>query len=496
MNKNKQQYHYDLNFLNIGERWRTEHDNNRLQAYRYAKAQFEMTPEDGLRELLPDGLLSLASYEDFVNCTRLLGYPRLLTLKTVDMIIGQPPVITCKTDDSITDHIRQIRVTSGLSKAMKQALIDYSRFGVFLIRVFKDEKGKGHVTAWDPGEWTPVFYADGTNRIRYNVIGWCYGNTLTVQIHSTEDGSYEERVCIVDDTGVIKEIKSSRRYNTTSGKKLLFAVVNTPTTTNPLGTNDYEIINGLLQKAIQRLQAILKVLDEHAEPSMTGPHSLLSTDEYGQVVFKTNKYYAVGQDEQKPEYIVWKAELESSFRAFEELCKQIYILSEMGEAFLGASGGTGNVVSGTALRFKMISPLGKARRVANDLTEPFKEVISTLLYLEGLDVPVDDISIVWKENLPKDPREVAELARLEAGAPAVKPLDNALMDNYDMDQESAKKFVEDILREQEQFRLAKDDPINPQDGRSHGPEGTIDIRKQGSILDPASSENRGEDSKK
>ena len=492
--------HYDLDFINEGQTWKPEGDTTRFDNYKFARTQFELTEEDAARQLLPQGLLDLRDFSQFCSFTRLLAYPRLLTLKTVDMVIGQPPLITANNDDAKSEEIKKVRAACQLNSAFKQALIDYSRFGVFLLRVFKEEKGRPQIVAWNPEEWIPVFYPDGTNRIRYNVIAWRHKKELTFQIHDTKDGSYEQRVCIVDDTNKIVKIKSSTKHNRRSGKKLLYAVTNTPTTTNPLGTGDYEIINGLLQKAIERLTAILRVLDEHADPSMTGPHTLLEKAENGELVFKTSKYYAVGTEEQEPKYLVWDANLDSSFKAFEELCKQIYILSEMGEAFLGAPGGTGNVVSGTAMRFKMISPLEKSRRISNDITEPLKEIISTLMFLSGTEIEASDISIAWRDSLPKDPREVAELARLEAGAPAAKPLIHAIMDNYDMDKQTAEHYVKKIMEDMKAFAEAQAkatvDPATGEDGRSHGPTANVDSRKKGSSMDPASSENRGEDSGK
>ena len=492
--------HYDLDFLLPGNRWPAKEDEERLAVYNFAREQFELTPEDQIRAIVPDGLMRFAEYKDFVHSTKLLGYPRLLTLKTVDMLIGQPPLIAAQADEKLTERIREVRGTCKFNDALKLALIDFSRFGVALLRVFKNEKGRAALTAWNPNDWTPVFYADGTNRIRYNVIGWFHGKNnekLTLQIHDTQDGRYEERICEVDSTGIIDRIVSSKVYNKTSGKQLLYAIINTPTTTNPLGTNDYEIINGLLQKAIQRLQAILRVLDEHADPSMTGPHSMLSRTEDGELVFKTSKYYAVGNGEQKPEYLVWEANLDSSFKAFEELCRQIFVLSEMGEAFLGSSSGVGNVVSGTAMRFKMISPLEKARRINNELAEPLKEIISTLLSIEHEEIDPKDVSITWRDSLPKDPREVAELARLESGSIAVKPLLNAIMDNYDLDLESAQAYVDAIEKAQQRLREQADGDLKKstidEDGRSHGPQGSTDVRKKGSSMDPASSENRGDD---
>lgn len=487
--------HYDLDFLNPGEPWPPKIDEYRLERYEFQREQFELDPWDQLVSILPDGLLDLRDYRDFAHVVRLLGYPRLLTLKTVDMVIGQPPTIAVQDDDVLSDEVRIVRANSQLNTAMKQALIDYSRFGVFLLRAFKDEKGEATVTSWDPAEWYPVFYPDGTNRIRYNVIAWKHNNKLTVQIHCTLDGRYEEREYMLDETCRIGPLRRATTYNTTSGKQLLFAVTNTPTSTNPLGTNDYEIINGPLQKAIQRLTAILRVLDEHADPSMTGPHSLLSKNDQGRTVFYSSKYYATGKDEQKPEYLTWDGKLDSSFQAFDELCKQIYILSEMGEAFLGAGGGSGNVVSGTAMRFKMISPLEKARRIGSEITEPLKNLMSTLMHLAGTDVEASKISITFQDSLPKDPRETAELARLESGAPSIKPLFHALVDNYGLDMRTAEHYVKSIIADQETFaqvHAQPEDTVNPTDGRSQSPT-KVDSRMRGSVMNPATSENHSED---
>lgn len=491
--------HYDLDFLKEGCIWRPKEDDLRFNKYEYAREQFELCPQDMLCKIMPDGMLDLShGYDDFIHACRLLGYPRLLTLKTVDMVIGQPPLIDAQSKDKFIDKIKTVRQTSQLNQAMKSALIDYSRYGVALFRVFKDEKGKARVTAWNPSEWIPVFYPDGTNRIHYNVIGWACKDELTIQIHDTEDGSYEERKYDYDG-GSVGRLISTKKYNQDSGKRLLIAVINTPTTSNPLGTNDYEIVNGLLQKAIQRLTAILRVLDEHADPSMVGPHTLLSKAENGELVFKTSKYYAVGNDELKPEYLVWEANLDSSFKAFDELCKQIYTLSEMGEAFISAPSGTGNVVSGTAMRFKMISPLEKARRIQSDLTEPLKEIISSILSIENIQLPEEEINITWKDSLPKDPRETAELAKVEAGSTAIKPLVHAIVDNYDLDFETAKHYVEEIKQYQQEMAemgvKGNIDPATGKDGRSHPANSKEDSRKMGSDMNPAKEVHHGTDTK-
>ena len=490
--------HYDLDFLEPGHHWMPAEDSARMDKYDFAREEFELTPEDMIDQLFPTGVLNLKDWKEFGHSIKLLGYPRLLTLKTADMVIGEPPLIKVQTEkkeessaqnassSEITEKIKDIRSTSLFDFYMKQGLFDYSRFGVLLIRVFKDESsGRAKLVAWNPKEWVPVFYNDGTRRIKYNVIGWYESNELLkVQIHDTRDGSYEERSLATDGNGNIIKVISSKNYNKRSGKKLFFAIPNTPTTTNPIGTSDYEIINRLLQKAIERLTAILRVLDEHADPSMVGPSSLLEKDEKGELVFKTSKYYAVNPEEQKPSYIVWEANLESSFKAFETLCEQIYILSEMGTTFLGAAKSTGNAVSGTAMRFKMISPLEKARRIQNDLSQPVKEIISSMLCIEKIMVDPKDINIAWKDSLPKDPRELAELAKCEAGSTAVKPLLQAIMDNYGIDEATAEEYVQKILEEQQTFADLRRSGNNSDDD-------TQNNRTKGSTMNPANDQNKG-----
>ena len=72
-------------------------------------------------------------------------------------------------------------------------------------------------------------------------------------------------------------------------------------------------------------------------------------------------------------------------------------------------------------------------------------------------------------------------------------MDKATAEHY------VKAIVEDLKKLGEAQAAAKQrvqDPGTGEDGRSHGATGSIDIRKKGSSMDPASSENRGEDTGK
>ena len=123
---------------------------------------------------------------------------------------------------------------------------------------------------------------------------------------------------------------------------------------------------------------------------------------------------------------------------------------------LGNTKGSGQAVSGTAMRYKMISPLEKARRVCNAFTLPIKKLMASLIQIEtGEKLRYQDINVTWEDSLPKDPRETAELTRLQTGAPQIIPLKHALMENYDMDTVDAEHYIEEIENDQEMWSTVK-----------------------------------------
>ncbi len=84
------------------------------------------------------------------------------------------------------------------------------------------------------------------------------------------------------------------------------------------------------------------------------------------VFAKVGDYFPCASDTVKPEYLVWDASMDANFKQIELLTNQLYTISEMGSAVFGdLTNKTGDVPSGSALRRLMMSPLAKARRIAN-----------------------------------------------------------------------------------------------------------------------------------
>ena len=215
-----------------------------------------------------------------------------------------------------------------------------------------------------------------------------------------------------------------------------------------------------------RVAQISNILDQHADPSLYGPSTLLEMDEKtGKLCFKKGKYYALNPNDLPPEYLTWDGKIDSAFKECEMLVNHLYILSEMGAALLGSGeGSTGQAISGTAMRFKMVNPLAKVRRVSNSMTSA---VITLFEQLTGIDA--DTISVEWKDGLPDDPKETLENANLATKGRQLMPSREAIVKFFDKTLEEADKWLE---------LVAEEPPIKPMTNAVT----TVNPRKRGSEL--------------
>ena len=99
-----------------------------------------------------------------------------------------------------------------------------------------------------------------------------------------------------------------------------------------------------------------------------------------------------------------------------------------------------------------------------------------------------DINVTWEDSLPKDPRENAELTRLQTGAPQIIPLKHALMENYDMDTVDAEHYIEEIDKDQKMWQslraLDTSGTGNARPGENNNPAAPPNIDKKGSTSEP------------
>ncbi len=110
------------------------------------------------------------------------------------------------------------------------------------------------------------------------------------------------------------------------------------------------------------------------------------------VFAKVGDYFPCDSDTVKPEYLVWDASMDANFKQIELLTNQLYTISEMGSAVFGdLTNKAGDVPSGSALRRLMMSPLAKARRLANRFDPTLKKIISASAEIMGTEIAPEEI---------------------------------------------------------------------------------------------------------
>lgn len=423
----------------------------------------------------------VGNFEDVISFPVLLNYQRLMSLKMADLVCGEYPTISGATPGE-NEAIRNVRDESDFDAKCYSTVIDMSRFGDAIWRLYKDWNGRYNFTCWDPTQWFPIVAQDGTNSIAAHCLCWTENVSddadkpewkLHVQIHSCkpdELGYYEHRVYKMNTAGnIIMDLESAEKVVT--GVKICAVMhLKAFSTTNSIyGYDDYMPIDSLLAEIMVRVGQISRILDKHADPNITGPITMLEQDpKTGEYHLRTGKFFAVSQGEDHPEYMTWDGQLTSAFSQLELLLNQLYILSEMGAALLGSQDGSSQAISGTAMRFKMVNPLAKARRIANSLTRPVRQLFSSMSVSAEVDstdveepdlpIPYKHISVMWADGLPDDPRENVEICKLATGMNKLMPLEKAIMEYFSKSNEEAKQWIKQIKEETELFN-----PVQPTD---------------------------------
>lgn len=490
---------YNLNWLKPNKSFPPSAEADRILRYKQNAALFDGDHFDNSKFRHREGAVNvmemyqacarrisrvIGNFEEVISFPVLLNYQKLMTLKMADLVCGEYPSITGSTSEE-NKVIKEAREYTDFDENIYSLVLDISRYGDAIIRAYKDEEeDRTTFTIWDPTEWFPVVSQDGTNRITHHCICWRENKKLEdtdsdnwylhVQIHGTDKksrGSYTYKIFKMDALGsTIRKEESSKVIKTGIDACAVMHVRAYKVSNSVYGYDDYMPVDSLLAEIMTRIGQISVILDKHADPNITGPVSMLSVDpETGERRLDTGKFYAINPGDTPPSYMVWDGQLTAAFKELELLINQLYILSEMGAALLGSSEGSGQAISGTAMRFKMVNPLAKARRISNSLTNPVKRLFSILC--DG-SVDVNNISVEWEDGLPDDPRENIENAKLATGATKMMPLEDAIMEYFNRSNQEAIKWIEKIRKENEidNPQLNNPNKPGPQDGTGVNPQ--------------------------
>jgi hypothetical protein len=136
----------------------------------------------------------------------------------------------------------------------------------------------------------------------------------------------------------------------------------------------------------------------------------------------------------------------------EQLVNFLHAISEMGGQILGDTNQEGGALSGTALRFKMISPLAKAKRVSMRFKNALKKAIVLCSQLGGdgvIPLTKTPISITFNDGLPNDPVEESTILMNRTANGKTMSIQRALEVYDGMTPEDAENEVKRIQEEEQ-----------------------------------------------
>ncbi len=395
----------DLSFLESGSAFPPFQEQERLKEYHKNELLFNTKIPSEWQDNFSVIARRLGKNQSEIDTV--FNYQQLISKKTADFVCGEPPEIETEQD---TDKITKMLDRQNFFTKLYEAFIDVSRFGNAVLK-FRDKT----VTAVSPVYWFPICDKSDLKTIVQHVIAYPVNpdskgiaQNLYVEIH--EKGRFYERIYNFNGNSAGSLI-SEKEHNTGLDDFAVAILTNVTYSSSIFGISDYSIINSIVEKLIWRFSCIDNVLDKHSEPSMSGPSSAMDYDEKtGLFYFNLGKYFARDSSETPDmKYITWDGNLESSFKEAETLFNQLYILSEMGQAFADAGGGDS---SGTALKLRLVSPRIKASRLAKLNDSKVKDIICTLCSLNGISVDYDTLKLHWNDGLPTDETELIQTLSL------------------------------------------------------------------------------------
>jgi hypothetical protein len=403
----------NLNFLRPGQQWPPASEQTRMERYAQNRRLWEGQHSGVYESQLRRVQRTIGNFEDVIGYNVVINYQRLISLKTADLLVGEPPEISGR-DDAQTEALRQTLTAHNLQRTLYQAAIDLSRYGDALLALHKDDRGEVTLSAGQPAIWFPVLSPVDVKTVLHHVVAWEVKDErdrpveLHVQVHSR--GSYTYTVYNYS-PGRIGEVKQDAQTVQTGYDG--FAVIpltGVSTSDGVYGYDDYMPIDSLVSEVMVVVANISRILDKHAAPSMQGPEDALEPDGQGGYKFRPGNYFT-RRDKEDPgvAYITWDGQLGAAFQQLKNLLEQLYVISEMGEALLGTNTHQG-VTTYKGLKLRMTSALAKVARIAANITAPLKEALSALL-----GVPAADLTIRWHDGIPDDAAEAAELIQLQNG---------------------------------------------------------------------------------
>lgn len=267
----------------------------------------------------------------------------------------------------------------------------------------------------------------------------------------------------VDQWKIGKELKSHyREVKTGVPFPLIVHIPNYATDDDWEGIDDLSEHKPLFDEMNRRLTAISQILDKHADPAIAVPTGVLGEDEWGNPTFVVGRdkvFEVMGKDDVIPQYITWNGQLQAAFEELDRIVEMILINAEIPAVALGKGDSGTSGSSGLAIKFRMNSLLSKINRKRQFYDKGLQELFMICQLLEdaklgdGKGYDFFDVKIHFKDGLPTDEAEQANIMNVRTGGKPTLSQKTALMRIDGLTEEQAevelKRMEEEAERENE-----------------------------------------------
>lgn len=212
------------------------------------------------------------------------------------------------------------------------------------------------------------------------------------------------------------------------------------------GFDDYTDIMTLQFALNNRLTKNENILDKHSDPILAVPEGVL--DENGKIkreslhMFEMVPDPETGENPAKPEYIVWNAQMDASFKQIDKLMDLLFMVSETSPDAFGM--GKSSVTSGRALKLLLMRTIAKVNRKRIYFNQAIKEAayVSQLMAKQhgvsvmGVNMTGEAIipELEWSDGLPTDSFEAAQEEQMRVAAGNTSTVDSIMrLDHVDRD---------------------------------------------------------------
>ncbi|MEX1376509.1 MAG: phage portal protein [Eubacteriales bacterium] len=416
----------DLKWLKTGEQWPPAEERERLQRYAENKKIFDNRHIETYSEQWKRIEKVVGSAAEVIAYPIILNYQKKISMKVADFLFVEPPMFS--------ENAREIAKLSELYSIGYQAAIDCSRYGTAVLKI-DVENGLGKVSISSPEFLFTVVDRDDRKKIVCYVMAYIdevedekgrKKSHLTAYVHGK--GSYTKKVFEMRGDRIGKVLLEERDVKTQLSDFAIVPVHNVLTSDSVYGVDDYADVDSIISEIEIRTAQISKILDTHANPTVSGSRSALTYNKRtGEYTFDSGNFYARDTSSEPPlEYVTWEANLDANFRQIKQLMNYLSTISEMGAAVLDGDMKTGSALSGTALKRLYINVLAKVARVRNAFDGAFKKAISLASEIGHEKIGLGDVGIMWQDGLPNDAVELAEIISKRTGGAATMSVERAL----------------------------------------------------------------------